>query len=130
VCGHDYLWLADGIETLDDILQDSTYRSDRPHQAQDDWRSPFIGKSKQELGVFVMSVPKPPKALNKVHFAILEREQYKSKRWITVCKIVDGEVQSVPCGAEMISVFFTGYDRHTWAETLRLWQTYGVATME
>ena len=84
----------------------------------------------QDAAEFVKNAPKPPKALNKVHFAVLDKAQYEKHQWLTVCKIVEGEVQSLACTADMISVFFGGYDRDTWEESLGYWQERGSPTMQ
>lgn len=77
----------------------------------------------------IQQSPKPPKALNKVFFVILDKEQYDTHEWLTVCKIVEGEMQSMACVAASVSTFLEGHDRDTWPHSLQRWQDDGLEAM-
>ena len=126
---HDYLWLADSYDNLVELPEGCDVRRHRP-QVDAQWRSPFVGRTIREAAEFVRNAPKPPKALNKVHFVILEKAQYEDNGWLTVCKVVDEEVQSLACVAESVSSFLSGYDRDTLDESLRIWEAKGIPVMK
>ena len=101
-------------------------RGDKCTVVDKDWKSPWAGKELEEVVDFVRRTPKPPKALNKVHFVILDKEQYTAHERLTVCKIVDGDVQSLACDASSVSTFLETHHRDTWPERVRQWQERGV----
>ena len=125
---HNFLWLADNYDTLVDIFETNSAGYDR-RQVDQQWLSPFIGKGKQDAAEFVKAAPKPPKALNKLHFVVLDKEQYEKENLLTVCKIIDVDVQSLACVSEMISVFLIGHDRDEWEDQVCFWQEEGLPTM-
>jgi hypothetical protein len=125
---HD-LWLADSYDNILDIANSLQSSETRP-PVDEQWRSPCIGKSTKNAVSFVKNAQKPPKTLNKTYFVVLDKEQYETNRWLTVCRLVDGEVQSLACTAEMISVFLVGQDRDTWDETLRIWREEGLPALQ
>lgn len=94
------------------------------------WISWWAGKALQEAADFVRNAPKPPKALNKVLFVVLDKEQHDAHKWLTVCKVVEGEVQSLPCVAPNVADFLIGHDRDTWLQSLYSWQERGIPRMD
>ncbi|KAK5166542.1 uncharacterized protein LTR77_008085 [Saxophila tyrrhenica] len=125
----NYMWLADSYDNLVDIDQSNKDGNKRP-QVDEQWHSPFIGKSVQDAAEFIKNCPKPPKALNKVHFAVLDRAMYESHGWLPVYRYEDGELQTMPCDADMVSTFFIAYDRDTWEESLRIWKEDGIPALQ
>lgn len=92
-----------------------------------EWQSPFLDKSVQDAMVFIRDVPKPPKPLCKLFFAVLQKDRYEQHGQLLVCKAVDGEVQTIPCQASGIGTFFAGFERDEWDESLRRWEEEGIA---
>lgn len=130
----DLLWLAETYDTINVHCGDEhglNPRNDSYTVVSDDWVSPFAGKNLQDTVEFVRSAPKPPKALNKVYFVVLDKQQYDAQEWLTVYKIVDGnsEVQSLPCTAPCVSDFLFGHDRDTWQDSVEYWQNHEVPVM-
>lgn len=125
---YDYLWLASDYNSIDVECGDYPGHLDRNYHCtavDEDWQSPWAGKDLQDVVEFVRNTPKPPKALNKVYFVILDKEQYDAHEWLMVYKIVEGEVQSLACTASMTSIFLEVHHRDTWADTLEDWQETG-----
>ncbi|KXS95496.1 hypothetical protein AC578_8802 [Pseudocercospora eumusae] len=117
-----YLWLADSYDKLPEIDEEQrTVGTVPPVDAS--WQSPFIGKTIQEAAEFVQNAPKP---LCKVFFAVLEKGRYEKDNKVTICKIVHGEVQAIPCTTEDVTNHLLGHDRDTWEESFRRWREEGV----
>lgn len=130
---YDGLWLAEGYDSIDVHCGDDPGRLARNRHCtavDTNWKSPWAGKDLQQVVDFIRNTPKPPKALNKVFFVILDKEQYDAHALLTVCKIVEGEVQSLACVASGVSAFLDGHDRDTWEESVRQWQEERVPRMQ
>ncbi|EME80968.1 uncharacterized protein MYCFIDRAFT_197825 [Pseudocercospora fijiensis CIRAD86] len=113
-----YLWLADSYDKLPDIDDDTRTTATEP-PLDPAWRSPFIGKSMEDAAAFVENAPKP---LCRLFFAVLEKDRYEKDDKITICKIVNGEVQAIPCTTEDVANYLLGHDRDTWDESFRRWR--------
>lgn len=84
----------------------------------------------QDAAEFLRNVPKPRKPLCKTYFAILDKARYREQGQILVCKMMeDGQVESIPCKATCIGIFFGGHDRDTWAESRMDWEEDGMVLM-
>lgn len=57
------------------------------------WRSPFVGKSIADAAKFIRNAPKPPKALCKRLFAVLQSDFYEKSGIVLVCRISPGDVE-------------------------------------
>lgn len=125
----DQLWLAETYDKIDSHCGHNFegLRSYGSTVVNRDWQSPWAGKDLEEVVDFVRNTPKPPKALNKVYFVVLDKEQYEQKQWVTVHKIVDGGTQAIPCDASSVSMFLNLHHREAWEGILLYgWQEYGV----
>lgn len=81
------LWLADTYETLPDYRPNYKHTG-TSHPVSETWRSPFVGKSMQEVANFIRNTPKPPKPLCKKYFAVMQKELYEGNGELIVCKIL------------------------------------------
>ena len=52
------------------------------------WQSPFVGKSIEDAANFVRNAPKPPKPLNKIWFAVSQKERFKKNGKLLLCRIL------------------------------------------
>lgn len=87
---HPALWLADSYSTLPDYLPNhKIYGTEDP--IDDNWRSPFAGKSIEDAANFVRNAPKPPKPLCKQFFAVLQKDRFEQNGTILICKILSDE---------------------------------------
>lgn len=133
--GRDSLWLAgEGYDSIDVHCEDiftGFRREDECLSIKTDWKPPWAGKELQDAVEFVRNTPKRLKSLNKVHFVILDKEQYEAHKTLTVCKILDGDgdVQSLSVGGSMVTSFLENHNRDTWQEDVRCWQDRGVGRM-
>ncbi|KAK4507469.1 hypothetical protein PRZ48_001204 [Zasmidium cellare] len=127
--GSASLWLADDYNNLPDFQLDNPPASGTTAPLAPEWQSPFLAKTAQDAAEFLRSVPKPRKPLCKTYFAILDKALYREHDQLLVCKVVNGEVQSIPCAAPCVGVFFTGHDRNTWNQSLYNWQEDGMVLM-
>jgi hypothetical protein len=89
---HD-LWLAHSYDSIVDIANSLQSSGTRP-PVDEQWRSPFIGKSIKNAAGFVKNenAPKPPKALNKTYSSFWTRNSTKRTVGLPVCRLIDGEV--------------------------------------
>ncbi|GIZ46692.1 hypothetical protein CKM354_000980900 [Cercospora kikuchii] len=128
--GNERLWLADDYNNLPDFY---FHLPSHPHTKlplDPNWQSPFRGKTVADVAEFLRSVPKPRKPLCKTYFAVLDKTLYREQGHILVCKVLeDGQVQSIPCVASFVGVFFGGHERYMWANELSSWEEYGSVAM-
>jgi hypothetical protein len=133
--GNERLWLADDYNNLPDFYHRVPEQpiTPNPHTKlplDPNWRSPFRGKTVEDAAEFLRSVPKPRKPLCKTYFAVLDMTLYWEQGYVLVCKILEGgQVQSIACAASCVGIFFGGFDRITWDESLTDWEEDGVAVM-
>lgn len=81
------------------------------------WRSPFVGSSIQEITAWVGQIPKPPKAINKTYFAILDKELYNLYSKVFICRrFVDDRVETIPMDARKFGGFLINFRREEWQE--------------
>lgn len=92
-----YFCLADDYDNIPDLGGDWVAGTYQP--IDEDWYSPGVGATIEEVKEYIQSVPKPPKPLSKVHFAILDRDRYERHDQILICKIEGEKVQCIPCTA-------------------------------
>lgn len=120
-----YLWLADSYDTLPNY-NPADPAAKGTQSVRENWRSPFIGSSVEEVAAFIQATPKPPKPLCKQFFAVLQKKQYEQSRQLLIYhaleKANDGasksELQSVPCPVHLVGVFFSSYDRYYWDQAV------------
>lgn len=125
----DHLWLAEDYDSIDINCDDAPglhRRSQRCTQVDADWTSPWAGKDIDEVIDFIRNAPNPPKALNKLYFVVLDKEEYATYGRLTVYKTVDGEAQSLPCIAPRISIFLDCHHRDEWPIMQEDWLGRGV----
>jgi hypothetical protein len=126
VTDEPYLWLADTHDTLPDYDPANPAEGNRG-AVDSDWRSPFIGSSVEEVAGFIQAVPKPPKPLCKRFFAVLQKHRYEDKKQVLIYTIPadaagsqsGGKLESVPCPAHLVSLFFVSYMRDHWYRAVR-----------
>lgn len=120
------LWLADTYDTIPDHSpKDPAAKGTL--SVQDDWFSPFIESSVEDVATSIQSTPKPPKPLSKRFFAVLRKELYEQNKQVLIYHIAEkmrenadgSELQSVPCPVHLAGVFFYGFDRHNWKRAVR-----------
>lgn len=129
----DKLWLAEDYDSIDINCDDAPgehHRQQRCTQVGADWTSPWAGKDIDEAINFIRNALNPPKALNKLFFVVLDKEEYATRGRLTVYKTVDGEAQSLPCRAPYISIFLDGHDRDEWPFMQEDWLGRGVVAMQ
>ncbi|KAK4612182.1 hypothetical protein CLAFUW4_12746 [Fulvia fulva] len=80
-----YFCLADDYDNIPDLGGDWVAGTYQP--IDEDWYSPGVGATIEEVKEYIQSVPKPPKPLSKVHFAILDRDRYERHDQILICKV-------------------------------------------
>lgn len=120
------LWLADTYDTLPDH-NPADPAAKGTQSVPDDWLSPFIGSSVEEVATFIQATPKPPKPLSKQFFAVLQKEQYEQSKQLLIYHIPEkagddagkSKLQSVPCPIHLAGVFFYDFDRHDWNRAVR-----------
>lgn len=80
------------------------------------WKSPFLEKSLVDLVIWVRGIPKPPKAICKSYFAVLQNDLYEQHGMVLICKVVDGqsEPETLPWTATRISKWLVAYRRENW----------------
>lgn len=71
-------WLVSSYENLP---QDGDEGTECPIDPT--WRSPFIGKTIEDLVEFSSKAP-ADRGLNKIHFMVLDKKQYNEKGWVTI----------------------------------------------
>lgn len=92
------------------------------------WKSPFVGKSLEEVTAWVRGIPKPPKAACKAFFAVVQKGLYEKTGEILMCKILksDDETETIRIKASKANVWFTVRYRDHWKEDLNdeYWRTF------
>jgi hypothetical protein len=120
--GRSEIWLAsdEDYESLPEFNGPVFIEGTRP-TIEDTWRSPFLGKSLAEAVAWVRSIPKPPKPVCKVFFAVLQKDRYEQKGEVLICKIKrnKSEPQTLPYNANHIAAFRAAYQRDNWQEDYR-----------
>lgn len=116
-------WLADTYESLPERKYEDTVPDGGTVPPIDStWRSPFIGKTMQQCADFVKNAPSD-RGLCKLHFVILDKEQYERDGWVTCGKIMDnGEISAIPGDATLSTEFLYGYDDGMWDSYIQDWE--------
>lgn len=84
------IWLADtDYANLPDFNGSAFIEGTRP-TVEITWHSPLVNKSLTKTITQIRDVPKPPKAVCKTFFAVLQRELYEQRGMVLVCKVVEG----------------------------------------
>jgi len=79
------------------------------------WQSPFSGKPLTDIMAWVRGIPKPPKAVCKAFFAVLDKELYEQRGMVLICKVDDkGEPQTLPWTATRVTGWLVAYNRDNW----------------
>lgn len=79
------------------------------------WRSPFVGKSLEEIASWIREIPKPPKRINKTYLAVLQKELYEREGQVLICRIEKGRrVETIPMDAHSIGGFQWLFRREDW----------------
>ncbi|SMR45872.1 unnamed protein product [Zymoseptoria tritici ST99CH_1E4] len=129
----EHLWLAEdynSLPDLPDIELDVQVASGTSRPLNPRWKSRFEGKTIQDAADFLGSVPKPRKPLCKTYFAVLNKMRYQEHDQILICKILEnGQVQSIPCVATRVALFFIGYERDEWDESFSRWENDGLVLL-
>lgn len=110
------VWLADdNYEHLPDFQGATAVRGTEP-TVQATWKSQFLGKSLADIVTWVRNIPKPPKAVCKSYFAVLQKDLYEQRGMVLICKVVDGqpEPETLPWTATRISKWLVAYRRADW----------------
>lgn len=110
-----HLWLADTYENLPGFQGWQVLDGTRP-PLDPSWKSPFCGKSLAEVTAWVRGIPKPPKAINKRYFAVVQKDLYEQHGRILICKVIKGESQPQAMAREVhrLAVWVKGYPRDEW----------------
>jgi len=80
------------------------------------WQSPFAGRSLGYVSSWVACIPKPPKAVNKTYFAVLQRELYERDGKVLICRRFEGrrKPQTIPVRPEQVGGFQISFRRERW----------------
>jgi hypothetical protein len=79
------------------------------------WRSPFVGKTLQEVAGWVRKIPKPPKAISKNYFALLEKELYNQHGKLLIYRRYEGDrVETILVDAGNFGEFLGLFRREDW----------------
>jgi hypothetical protein len=117
--GRSGIWLAGDTdyETLPDFNGPYYIEGTKP-TVEATWRSPFVGKSLAEAVEWVRDIPKPPKPVCKVFFAVLQKDRFEQNGEVLICKIKKdkSKPQTLPCDANHIAAFQAAYYRDNWRE--------------
>ena len=63
------------------------------------------------------NAPRPPKGLNTRYYAILQKDLYDKHGSVLICKAMGRkDAQTIPCSADKIGLFYTGFVRQNWRE--------------
>jgi hypothetical protein len=115
--GNSKVRLANKYKNLPDFIGLKITRGTKTplHSA---WRSPFVSKTLADAVAWIRGIPKPPKAANKVYFAVLPKALYEADGDVLMCKIVEGEnePQTIPCSADMLTTFIGTYHSDQWED--------------
>lgn len=117
--GYPYLWL---IDTYDNLPAYTGKRVGGHTEVAAEWRSPFIGKSLDEVASFVKSVDIATKAVSRNYFAVLKKKdpgQSQRDCEVLICKTPNEavgrtEVQYSEYQADAISGFHVAFDEDNW----------------
>ena len=73
------------------------------------------------------NAPRPPKGLNTKYCAnvILQKDLCEKYGCVLICKAMGRkEPQTIPCSADKIGLFYTGFTRQNWRENYRMQALY------
>lgn len=91
----------------------------------------FIGQTIEQVADFVAKRPHgKDMCMSNDHFVVFDLKLYRSKGWATVCKIIDGTVSSLACGAKVCAAWIAVYHREQWHEYVHDWLENGWLGME
>lgn len=110
------IWLADdNYEHLPDF-EGATFVKGTEPTVDATWKSSFEGKSLVDVATWVRNVPKPPKAVCKSYFAVLQKDLYERRGMVLVCKVVEDklEPETIPLTATHLAAWLVAYDRYKW----------------
>ena len=110
------MWLVDSYENLPNY----TGKLIRGHTEVDsDWRSPWLGKSLDDLGEFVKNIDVTTKAIRRNYFAVLQKGSDEQDYKVLICKTPNEavgrtEVQHTAYQANEVSTFHVAFDEDNW----------------
>lgn len=115
--GSSYVQLADTYENLPDFINEDRQQVTEPNVAAT-WKSPFVGKSLEEIASWILGIPKPPKAISKTYFAVLQKEFYEREGEVLMCRIFGGDeikrIETIPMTASRFGQFVPLFRREDW----------------
>ena len=114
-----YLWLADDYNNIPDLTGLFVEGTEVP--IEENWRSPFIGATLDDVAEYLRGVPKPPKSLCKTYFVVLDLQLYEQRDLLMIYNIEDGILEGLACSANWVGCWLTGHDRDTWEERYKSW---------
>lgn len=117
--GFPCLWLVDTYENLPAFTGKSI---DGQTEVDSSWRSPFVGKSLDEVARFVVNIDRATKAIDRSYFAVLRKPnpaEGESDYNVLVCKTPNEavgrtDVQTTVYQRDAISGFFVAFDEDNW----------------
>ena len=88
-------------------------------EVDSNWRSPWVGKSLDDVAEFVKDIDRATKGISRSYFAILQKGLDEQDYDVRICKTPNDavgrtEVQSAPYQADAISGFFAAFDEDNW----------------
>jgi hypothetical protein len=110
------LWLTGSYENLPEYTGKSIWGHT---EVDSSWRSPFIGKTLDELGAFVTNAPVATKAITRNYFAVLKKGSDDLTCELLICKTPNEavgrtEVQSTKYQADKAGTFHSSFDEDNW----------------
>ena len=114
--GHAFLWLTDTHENLPDYTDKLIWGQT---EVDEDWRSPFVGKSLDDAAELVKSIDTAVKAVARNYFAVLLNSDHERGYGVLICKTPNEavgrtEVQYTEYQVDKISGFFVSFDEDNW----------------
>jgi len=87
-----------------------------------DWKSPFLGKTAEEMAKFLQSAPEEENSLLDMHYFAVLDEDFKKSGLVTIYRIGDEELkgqklESRRCSVERSTLFLVPMERDAWEET-------------
>lgn len=88
-------------------------------EVDENWRSPFLGSSLDDVAQFIKDIDIATKAVNRNYFAVLQEGSDEQSCKVLICKTPNEavgrtEVQHTTYQADKISSFFVAFDENNW----------------
>lgn len=71
------------------------------------------------------NTPRPPEGLNTKYCAVLQKDLYETHAQVLICKAMGRkDPQTIPCPADRIGLFYTGFDCGDWKQNYKMQVLY------